>query len=318
MKENEQELLVMKFGGSSVENGAGYHHAANIIRDYSQDYRIVVVVSAMYGVTDQLYNFIDRIQLRNYFYGSKHKWNNSNQEERILALEKRYIEVNDSIIGRPLTRSINYFGEFLRSYLKPRWKSLDPSEEDFIVSYGERLSYPLLSQTLLMHGVNGVGVDPISVIATDNFYGQANVNLGLSEYRAENHLRPLLDRGFTPVIGGFYGLSKEGRVAVLGRDGSDYSAAILANVLNARRLILWKEVDGIYSADPKLDPDAKFYSKRNHEQAKALVLGSGAKIIHPEAIDLLKAKNIPIQIKSFKDPNLPGSLISSEESFEGR
>lgn len=301
----EQELIVMKFGGSSVANADRFCHAANIIRNYSRNHRVVVVVSAIQGVTDQLYRAWDDFNLGNY----------QSARKKVEGLVELHEQVAVSFQDRPFVGEIN---RSIRELLLGLDYSLvHPSEKDFVVSYGERLSSVLLSKALLVQGVNSRAIDAVNIIVTNCEYGNAKASLDLSQTRARAHLEPLLNEGFVPIVGGFYGISEEGRIAVLGRGGSDYSAAILAHVLNAGKLILWKEIDGIFDSDPKKNPFANFLPVLSYDEAEALAR-NGAKILHPESIGSLREKNIPVWVKNFNDPNAPGSRINGKINFEGR
>lgn len=299
----EQELIVMKFGGSSVANAERFCHAASIIRNYSQEHKVVVVVSAMQGVTDQLYGLVSHLK-------------DGNPEEarrKIFYLQELHQNVGMAL-GRPLHESLNRFRNDLEGLVDS--SGLSPSDHDFAVSYGERLSSILLNEAILRRSVSSQAIDASEVIIASNEYGNARVNIELSGDAANRKLHHLLVTGVVPVIGGFYGLSEEGKIAILGRGGSDYSAAILANVLNANRLILWKEVDGIFSSDPKKDPSAQFLPLVSYQQAKEMAK-NGAKILHPECIEPLEAKNIPIEVKNYFNPNAPGSRINGKVNLKG-
>lgn len=299
-----QGIIVMKFGGSSVANIDCLHHAASIIKDYAQVARIVVVVSAMQGVTDQLYSVANNISagcLAEAINGT-------------AALEKQHLRVVNSLVSdiesrRPLYEALNKFKRDILIYAYS--PIFYPSDRDFIVSYGERISSLLLAQAVNNQGVFGQAIDATQVIVTNNDYGDAKAYLELSQFKARAHLVPLLAANIVPIIGGFYGTSEEGRIAVLGRGGSDYSAAVLANILNARKLILWKEVDGIYSADPKEEPSAEFFSEISYDHAESLAR-NGAKILHPESIDPLRVKNIPIEVKNYFNPQAIGSRVNGK------
>lgn len=289
----------MKFGGSSVENAGRFNHAASIVRDYAQEHRVVVVVSAIYGVTDRLLNIVDGIKTGRQL----------DVKERIDGLYNLHHEAA-SALGlferRPFVRSLNRFRRDLLFFAG--LPEILPTDEDFIASYGERLSYLLLSGAISRQGINSQPVDATNIIVTNNEYHNAKADLELSQVQARKHLDPLIERSIVPVIGGYYGISYEGRVAVLGRGGSDYSAAVVTYILDASKLILWKEVDGIYSADPKKDPSAKFFPDVSYDQVEALAR-NGSKILHPESIAPLRVKNIPIEVKNFDNPNAPGSRI---------
>lgn len=301
----KRQPIVMKFGGSAMENAERIYQSANIVVEASAEQPIAVVVSAMYGVTDRLFEVIGDIKSNR----------QSKARERIDNLYKLHVQAAselDLVKKRPLAESLNRFISDLFYFIQlPR---LQPYDEDFIVSYGERLSYLIFAGVINEQGGNSQAIDATSLIVTNNEYKNAHVDLGLSQVQANAYIKPLIQRSIVPVTGGFYGLSYEGRIAVLGRNTSDYSAAVLAYALDAGKLVLWKEVGGIYSSDPKVDSSAEFLPEASYDQAKVL----GPKIIHPECIDLLRARNIPIEVKNFKNPHARGSRINGEVKFEGR
>lgn len=302
----EQELIVMKFGGSAVENADRFNNAAKIIASFAQQYRVAVVVSAIYGVTNRLLEVAGNIKS-----GEKQK-----VEEEAESLYQLHNSVAYSLglsEQRPLVQSLNGFRADLLSFAK-RY-ALHPFEEDFISSYGERISYLLLSGAINGQRVKSQGVDSARVIVTNNEYGNAKADLKSSQALAKESIIPLMEMGIVPVLGGFYGLSWEGRIAILGRGGSDYSAAVIANILNADRLILWKEVDGIYTSDPKIDPLADFLADVSYDQAEHMAR-KGAKIIHPQSIAPLRVKNIPIEVRNFNHPHKSGSWINGKLHYE--
>ncbi len=307
---DKQEIVVMKFGGSSVANVDRIRHAASIIRDHSQKYKVVVVVSAIQGVTDQLYGVINHIDAGNSFEAIT----------KAVALEQLHrlaidLLLPDEVGKRPLYQVLDRFRRDI--LLHAHSPLLNLSDRDFIVSYGERLSPLLISAALNSQGVRSQAIDAAEVVVTNNDYGDAKVHLELSQVKAQAHLGSLISANIVPIMGGFYGISEEGKVAILGRGGSDYSASVLANILNARKLILWKEVDGIFSSDPKKDPYAKFLPEISYDQAE-LMARNGAKILHPESMVPLRLKNIPIEVRNYFNPQALGSRINGKIDSERR
>ncbi len=295
----EQEIIVMKFGGSSVRDAEGFNRTVNIVSDYSREYKVVVVVSAIYGVTDRLLDIVDGIK----------SGRDTEAKARIDDLYKLHYETAgylDLLEQRPLSESLHRFRVDLQSFVQ--FRAIQPFDKDLIVSYGERLSHLLLQGAISRQGVTSEAVDAAKVIVTNTEYGDAKVDLELSQVQAKKYISPLIERSIIPVLGGFYGISYEGKIAILGRDGSDYSAAVVANNLDAGKLILWKEVNGVYSSDPKKDSSAEFLPNGSYDQVKALVQ-NGQRFIHPEAIPLLEMKNILLYVKNFNNPSLLGSRI---------
>ena len=187
-------------------------------------------------------------------------------------------------------------------------KNFTLANYDYVISYGEKLSSHLLSATLNNIGAKSIPVDASLAIVTDSCFGNGRVILDRTSVKAISSLSPLLSQNIIPVITGFFGATKDGQIVTLGRGGSDYSATILANALDANEVILWKEVDGIFSGDPNKDPSVKFYSKLSYDEALALAQ-AGAKILHPEAMIPVQAKNIIVRVKNTFNPDHPGTQI---------
>lgn len=297
----EKQIIVMKFGGSSVANADRIRHAAGIVRDYSRGASVVVVVSAMQGVTDKLYEILNAVDSNNLaqaeglvnFLGELHR-----NTARLLAHDQSGLSDLDLAINKFRTGILRY----------AQYGCVHPSDKDTIVSYGERFSPLLFVEALKNYGMDSQAVDAASVITTDGQFGNAMVNLRLSQFKARESLSSLITANNIPIIGGFYGVSEEGKVSILGRGGSDYTAAALANVLNARELILWKEVDGVYSADPKVDEEAQFYSELTYKEA-LLLASNGAKILHPEAMKPVAERQIPVYVRNTFRPEFSGTRI---------
>jgi aspartate kinase len=306
----KKQIVVMKFGGSSLAGADRICHAARIVRDYTKVSPVVVVVSAMQGVTDILYDIYNAVYLNNV----------SQAEQHMRYLGELHIGVAKSLAINEtnfsgIESAIRKFNYDVLRYFRHGYSHI--SDKDTIVSYGERLSPLLFAAALSKYGIHSQAVDAASVITTDNQYGNAIVNLERSQIIARQKLGLLIGANSLPVIGGFYGISEEGRLSILGRGGSDYSAAALAHVLNAKELVLWKEVDGVFSADPKFESSAVLYQKLTYDEAISLS-SNGAKILHPEAMKPVAEKHIPVYVKNYFRPELPGTIICEAICPPGR
>jgi len=187
-------------------------------------------------------------------------------------------------------------------------KSYDLADYDYVVSYGERLSSYLLTLALKKIGVKALSINSADILVTTNVFGNAKVLFPETEERVEKILWPLLLDGLVPVITGFYGATYDGKIATLGRGGSDYTATTLAYTLDAQEVILWKEVDGIFTSDPKKYEQAKYLPEVTYNEAIKLAK-NGAKILHPEAIEPVMEKEIIVWVKNTFNPDFTGSKI---------
>lgn len=298
-----REIVVMKFGGSSVASAERIRHAANIVESYSGISNVAVVVSAMQGVTDRLYDIHRSITDRDH-----HK-----TEVAVRDLARDHAQTAkqlnpDQRALLPLRRALRQFRREIARYSKA--ECLDLADRDHIVRSGEALSPHLLTLAINTQGGASQVVEAAQVMVTNNDYGNAKADLAATRERAIVHFGAMFQQQRVGVMGGFYGTSTEGRIAILGRGGSDYTAAVLSSVLDADRLILWKEVDGIFTSDPKTDPDAKFLSHLSYDLAEAMAR-QGAKILHPGSIVPLRVKNIPIEVRNYFNPEAAGSLVGN-------
>lgn len=299
----------MKFGGVSVKDGNGILHCANLIKKFSEGNEVVVVVSAMSGVTDALLSaamkcsteasagyiklFVAEMMKRHYEAVEKAVSSDEIKIRVIQALERLFDELEKVLLG------ISYLGE------------LTKRSEDYIVSFGERLVAPILSASLLSLGVDSVALTGGDAgIITDKSYGRAKPLPGVYEL-IRTRLEPLLKiKKTVPVVTGFIGLTEEGTITTLGRGGSDYTATIIASALNADEVWLWKEVDGIMTCDPKFVPNAKFIPEISYQEAMELS-HFGAKILHPLALIPVMRKGIPVRIKNVFNPEGVGTVIGA-------
>lgn len=227
-------MKIMKFGGTSVGSGSRILNVAKIIKDYSEKDRVVVVVSAMSGVTDKLIEVFRLFQKGQHSEGLisiGHLY-----ENHILALEEfgfrngRYLTVKNNLK--------NLFGELL-TYLSFK-KEFSMMDYDYVVSYGERWSCLLVAAALQKLEIVNEVVSSCRLIVTSSEFGNAKARLSDTEKQASKVILPLLIKGTIPVVTGFFGATKDGHVATLGRGGSDYSATVLAYALSAQEVILWK------------------------------------------------------------------------------
>ena len=299
-----QNIPVFKFGGASVKDAEGIRNLQNIITRYSGK-PLFVVISAMGKTTNLLEKLLDA-----YFYGKEDPFIYFNQlKERHFEVAHQLTEQNERIIAK-LTSVLNQLEEKLQSPHSDNYEY----EYDQIVSFGEILSTKLISTYLNIVGVRNQWLDARQVMVTDSTFMEAKINWEASEQA----LKEAIDAATAKkeenlfIIQGFIAGDKQGNATTFGREGSDYSAAIIAYILQAGSVTIWKDVPGLLNADPKYFPDAVKLDEISYEEAIELSY-YGATIIHPKTLKPLQNKKIPLYVKPFLSPDEPGSVISSQK-----
>ena len=284
---------VVKIGGSNLKEIKDIKKISEIICNYQQE--PIVVVSAFYGVTDKLIDCIESMlknankitELTNYLYQLK--------LEYILAL------IPDEHILNSVFNEIKQKLDDLSTYLTHLQEKnhIRPFEKDYVLSYGERLSALVIWGTIKSNKRNCELVLPENIgLITDDVFGNASVNLKLSKDNLENRF----NEGSIYVIPGFYGVSPYGKINLLGRGGTDYSAAAIAYCINASTLDIWKDVDGFMTGDPKHVDEPRQVSHLSYLEAAELAY-FGAGILHPRTVEPLQLVNIPIRIFNIHKDN---------------
>ena len=298
------DLLVMKFGGTSMGSAERIRVASRLAAEQSARRPVVVVVSAMSKVTDLLLDSLRKAEAGDQAdldanlekLSAKHR-------ECCLGLlpeaaQKNAIAGLDALIAEfaRIARGVMMLGE------RP------PRSVDEAIALGERLSAYLMALHMESEGVPAVAVNAAEVIATDAVFGNASPLMDPTRVRAANVLRPLLDRHKVPVVTGFNGSTLDNRPTTLGRGGSDFSASILAAALDAGELWIWTDVDGIMSGDPRLVSDARVLPEITYAEAAELAY-NGAKVLHPRTLAPLAERGIPVWSKNSFAPEKPGTRI---------
>jgi aspartokinase/homoserine dehydrogenase 1 len=298
------DLLVMKFGGTSVGSAERIQVACRILSEESRRRPVVAVISAMAKVTDLLLDTLRRAE--------------AGEEEDVRAslskLRERHLTTCRQLLPEaeraPVEQAIEQIvGEFQRIatgilMLGER----PPRSVDEAVAVGERLSVLLVSAYLNSQGVRAEAVNGAEVIVTDAVFGNATPLMQPTRARAQARLRPLLEAGVLPVVTGFNGATVDGKPTTLGRGGSDFSASILAAALDASELWIWTDVDGIMTADPRIVPDAAVLDEVTYNEAAELAY-NGAKVLHPRTLAPLIERQIPVWSKNSFAPEKPGTRI---------
>jgi aspartokinase/homoserine dehydrogenase 1 len=295
-------MKVLKFGGSSLKSGEGIHRVCKIIAN--DDEWKVVVVSAISGVTEELITFVSQMRKEDEVEAFI-----KNMEEKHLALLNDSVK-NEAVRNAACAKMKEKLLKLERalygfSYLE----ELTPRTKDIVQSLGERLSVVLVAAALQDMGVKALGMDADELgIITDGVYGQASADLDATTKNIAPKIRAMFNRGETPVVTGFFGRTPEGHVTVFGRNGSDYSASVIANCLNADALEIWKDVDGFMSVDPKIVKEAVPIDQLSYDEAAELSY-FGAQVLHPRTVEPARMKNITILVKNTFKPELKGTII---------
>jgi aspartate kinase len=297
----------MKFGGTSVGDAACIRRAAEIISAAAKNGALVAVVSAMGGVTNRL---IETAQ-------ASERGNTQAVNEFILALRAQHLTAIETLVSDIDTRAQlldeteRILGE-VTSLCRGTalLRELTPRALDAISSAGERLSARLMASALLELGLKSVAIEATALIVTDNEHGRAEPLMLQTRERASARLLPLLAEGVIPVVTGFIGASLEGTLTTLGRGGSDYSATILGAALAASEVIIWTDVDGVLTADPRLVEDARTLREISYNEAAELAY-FGAKVLHPKTLRPVAEAGIPVWIRNSFKPEERGTKITA-------
>jgi aspartate kinase len=299
-------MIVMKFGGTSVQDAKAIERVAAIVKE-RLPLRPVVVVSAMAKVTDQLL-----AMSRAAGAGDR-----KTALKLCRALQERHYNTAGELLGtavfsqfhselgvdfenlEELLRGISAVGE------------LTPRTNDHVAAYGEMLSSKIVAAAFEAQGMPSAHVDSRECIVTDGAHTKAAPLFAETDERLRTKVQPLLDQGCVPVMGGFIGATKAGVTTTIGRGGSDYSAAIVGAGLNAERIEIWTDVDGMMTTDPNLCPDAKRIRVISFEEAAELAY-FGAKVLHPATVLPAVQKNIPVYILNSRNPSCEGTRITSQ------
>ncbi|MDR3074929.1 MAG: aspartate kinase [Candidatus Methanoplasma sp.] len=290
-------ITVMKFGGTSVGSPEALQRVAKIIIDGSGSK--IIVVSAMSGITNFLVKGVDGLP--------------DSRNDLIEEFEKKHADVASQLFdGESLAEFMKDFEERMgrfRNLLSDEAASKDPYYKDNITSQGERFSSLILSHVLRSAGVRSVALTSEDCgIYAEGRPLSGSADLRKSESMMNIKVKPYIDEGVIPVITGFYGIKNDGLPLTFGRGGSDYSAAVVANAMNADLLEIWTDVDGFMSADPRIIPDAIKIEEMNFSEAAELAY-FGAKVLHPRTIEPVRIKHIPLKVRNSFKPEEPGTII---------
>ena len=307
-----KNVVVMKFGGTSVEDAPAIRRLIQIVRSRANFSRLVVV-SALAKVTDQLI-LLGKVAGEGQL---------ETATRSLLAIRLRHEHVASELLNREdyLRVHLELQGDFLslsnllRSIAEDG--QLSPQSQDHLSGFGECLSSRVVSAALRRAGEDAVLVDSRSCLVTDSRYTCAAPLWQQTRERVKTLLEPLLLEGQVPVLGGFIGANSDGVPTTLGRGGSDFSATILGATLRAHRIEIWTDVDGILTADPKLCPNARPIPRMSFDEASELAQ-CGAKVLHPSSLVPAMRENIPVFVLNSSNPADHGTeIIAHVNSVHG-
>lgn len=297
-------MKVYKFGGASVKNADGVRNLERILKNYTGGEKLVVVISAIGKTTNLLEQVLDA------FYYDK-----SQMPDLVARLREnhytivRELELDDNSL---IMNKLNGIFEELDVLLSGPHSGNFDYDYDRVVSFGEILSTTLISTYLNLKGIKNEWADARLLIRTDHNYREGKVDWDESARLIQEKVGKILSENIADIVisQGFIGGTEEMLPTTLGREGSDYSAAIFAYVLNAESVTIWKDVPGLLNADPKFFPDAVKLDQISYEEAIELAY-YGASVIHPKTLKPLQNKQIPLYVKPFMHPEESGSRIDA-------
>jgi aspartokinase/homoserine dehydrogenase 1 len=292
------KIDVYKFGGVAVGSAEAIRVAATHVRRAAP--RVAVVVSAMNGVTDLLLAAANAA-----LAGDR-----ESIERAARDFEQRHVDVVNELLDEPgaLLEEIKASAHELRSMCESIavLRELTPRAQDTLVARGERLNAKLFAAFL-----NAEYVDAVDIISTERRLGSLWPHLEDCERAAKKRVTPLLAKGSVVVMPGYIGSGPDGELVTLGRGGTDFSAAILARSIGAKSVTLWKEVDGLMTADPKSVPSARVITELHYREAAELAF-YGAKILHPRTMIPLVDRGIPLYVRNTFKADVSGTRIAGD------
>lgn len=305
-RQRQASVVAFKFGGSSLLGAGRMLRAASLVRPRAERSHVVVIVSAMKGVTDRLLGIAQALVDR------------ANPQARSEA--EQVLRLHQDVLGHLSLDSgeharvrcdLDSLGQdLLREIPAQGYAPTGPELFDRLASFGERWSSLLFAAALEHSGVPAIPVASSEFVLTCNTFRDAKPQLEQTRRRGREVLAPLLRDGFVPVVTGFIGSTPDGRITTLGRNSSDFSGAIIAHVVNADELVIWTDVDGIYTENPNVSGQAKLLHDLSYEEAHALA-ANGAKVLHPRVLPLAAETEMTVWVRNTFNPDVRGTRIAS-------
>jgi len=296
-------MQVFKFGGASVNSVERVKNVGDILKLYPNE-KILVVISAMGKTTNALEKVTDA------FYAGK-------KDEALQLFQQVKQQHLNTAKFLLVTNAVACEEQLNNFFTEVEWLLHDKPVRgydyyyDQVVCIGELLSTSIVSHYLNEAGIKNQWVDVRDIFRTDDNFRDAVIDWGFTEERINNQIVNLFNGSDIVLTQGFIGATDENESTTLGREGSDYSAAVFANLLNAKNQTIWKDVPSVMSADPKQFPDATEIHELNYNEVIEMAY-YGAQVIHPKTIKPLQNKSIPLYVKCFLDPSLSGTVIHNK------
>ncbi|MDX1531530.1 MAG: aspartate kinase, partial [Rhodothermales bacterium] len=301
----DRPFRVAKFGGTSVATPERVRRVVDLVAAMPDGVRPVVVSSAFGGVTDRLLAAIVAAEART---GEHHAILDELRERHAAAVRDLAGASEEGAVQERLDAVFEEVAELLQGIYLLR--ECTPRFSDAIVSAGERLSVPVVAAAFRAAGHAAVALDATAFVRTDDAFGEAAVDFPATR-RLVCERFATLDPSAVPVVTGFVASTEQGVTTTLGRSGSDYTATILAAALDADEAVIWTDVDGVLSADPRVAPEAFTLAHLSYREAAELA-HFGAKVLHPRTMRPLEEAGIPLRIKNTLNPEAPGTLITAD------
>jgi len=303
-----REIVAFKFGGSSLLGAERMLHAANLVRQASQSSRVVAIVSAMKGMTDHLLGVCESLAAGKRELARK-------KAEMVIDLHLDVLShlQLDEAAELGVARDLQSLGRDLLHEVPASGCCLATAElSDRLGSYGERFSARLFAAALERSGVSAVPVSSSEFVLTCDTFRDAQPHLEQTRQRGRDVLLPLLEVGLVPVVTGFIGATEDGRITTLGRNSSDFSGAIVAHVVDADELVIWTDVDGIFTANPNESAEARLLHELSYDEAHALA-AAGAKVLHAKVLPLAAETAMVVWVRNTFNPQARGTRIGPSQ-----
>src|SRR5437588_7300773 len=301
-----RNVVAFKFGGSSLLGADRMLHAAGLVRSAARSSNVAVVVSAMKGVTDHLLS-IARALAGGKLGHARHEAEllldlhlDVLHDLQLSELESLRVRHDLQLLGRDLLHEIPVHGRV----------AAGAELFDRLASFGERFSARLFAAALEKSGVPAVPVTSSEFVLTCDTFRDAEPHLEQTRQRGRDVLLPLLEAGIVPVVTGFIGATPDGRITTLGRNSSDFSGALIAHLVDAGELVIWTDVDGIFTANPRESAEAKLLHELCYDQAHALA-AAGAKVLHAKVLPLAPEAELVVWVRNTFNPQARGTRIGS-------
>ena len=299
----KREVVAFKFGGTSLLGAKRMLHAANLVKNATRTSRVAVVVSAMKGVTDQLLAIAELVDCGNLTEAKR-------KADSLLRLHADVLsELQlDELDHQRVWHDLRLLGRDFLHEVSSSSHGSSEAQHDSLASFGERFSARLFAAALDACDVPAVPVTSSEFVLTCDTFRDAKPNMEETRQRGRDLLQPLLESGLVPVITGFVGATRDGRVTTLGRNSSDYSGAIIAHVVDADELVIWTDVDGVYTANPNESSEARLLHELSYGEAHALA-AAGAKVLHANVLPLAAETEMVVWVRNTFNPEFRGTRI---------